>query len=216
MWHQRKGFPRPHGLKSSHLFAPLLLLYEPSVSQPKPTPAATASTSSVPQDVEMDTSSPAAPPAAPPSSSTPAPVSVPDTASVTQPTTPAATPAATAPPAAAPAFGDMSTFLSGEALQSAINNMTEMGFPRDQVLRAMRASYNNADRAVEYLMTVRFVPGCLTNSTNELLGDSRPFGGRGCWPNSTYCSSSNSTCGCCCSNPSSRTTSKSASKLVSG
>jgi len=47
----------------------------------------------------------------------------------------------------------MSTFLSGEALQSAINNMTEMGFPRDQVLRAMRASYNNADRAVEYLMT---------------------------------------------------------------
>lgn len=122
------------------------------VSKPKPTPAATASTSSAPQDVQMDTSPPA-PPAAPPSSSTPAPVLVSDTTSVTQPTTPAATPAATAPPAAAPAFGDMSTFLSGEALQSAITNMTEMGFPRDQVLRAMRASYNNADRAVEYLMT---------------------------------------------------------------
>ncbi|KAF8161041.1 hypothetical protein B0H34DRAFT_699163 [Crassisporium funariophilum] len=50
-------------------------------------------------------------------------------------------------------FTDPSTFLSGESLQSAINNMIEMGFPRDEVLRAMRASFNNADRAVEYLMT---------------------------------------------------------------
>ena len=54
-----------------------------------------------------------------------------------------------------PAFGDPSAFLSGAGLQDAINNMIEMGFPRDQVLRAMRASFNNADRAVEHLMTVR-------------------------------------------------------------
>ncbi|KAJ7807938.1 hypothetical protein B0H13DRAFT_1668942, partial [Mycena leptocephala] len=44
-------------------------------------------------------------------------------------------------------------FPIGKALQSTISNMVNMGFEPDQVKRALRASYNNPDRAVEYLTT---------------------------------------------------------------
>ncbi|RKP24303.1 XPC-binding domain-containing protein [Syncephalis pseudoplumigaleata] len=43
--------------------------------------------------------------------------------------------------------------VTGEHFEQAVQNMVEMGFPRDEVMRAMRASFNNPDRAVEYLMT---------------------------------------------------------------
>ena len=44
----------------------------------------------------------------------------------------------------------------GPALQEAIQNMEAMGFERSQINAAMRAAFNNPDRAVEYLLTVGF------------------------------------------------------------
>jgi UV excision repair protein RAD23 len=51
----------------------------------------------------------------------------------------------------------------GAQRAEAIANMEAMGFERSQIEAAMRAAFNNPDRAVEYLLTVRttIIP-CLT------------------------------------------------------
>lgn len=41
----------------------------------------------------------------------------------------------------------------GEDYEKTIKEMSEMGFERSQVIAAMQASYNNPDRAVEYLLS---------------------------------------------------------------
>ncbi|CAG8552794.1 4484_t:CDS:2 [Paraglomus brasilianum] len=50
-------------------------------------------------------------------------------------------------------LGDVNSLVVGAEYESAIQNIMEMGFERDQVVKAMRASFNNPTRAVEYLMT---------------------------------------------------------------
>eukprot|EP01116_Phalansterium_solitarium_P015617 TRINITY_DN3468_c0_g1_i1.p1 TRINITY_DN3468_c0_g1~~TRINITY_DN3468_c0_g1_i1.p1 ORF type:complete len:371 (-),score=92.77 TRINITY_DN3468_c0_g1_i1:526-1638(-) len=90
---------------------------------------------------------------------TPAPTPAPAPAAVAAPEAPkpaeaaAPTPVAEAPAAsgASPASA-ASTLVTGSAFETAVAQLEEMGFPKDQVLRAMRASFNNPDRAVEYLM----------------------------------------------------------------
>lgn len=44
-----------------------------------------------------------------------------------------------------------SALVTGQMYEEAVKQMIDMGFPREQVQRAMRASFNNPDRAVEYL-----------------------------------------------------------------
>lgn len=46
-----------------------------------------------------------------------------------------------------------SELATGDSLNAKIEQIMEMGFPRDDVVKALRAAYNNPDRAVEYLMT---------------------------------------------------------------
>ena len=114
---------------------------------------------------------PAAPPPAaaatapaPSSSSTdPAVLATPSPAGAALPAPAASATASTASTAAAAAdarasFGDPSALALGPALQSAIKSMEEMGYDRAEIDQAMRAAFNNPDRAVEYLLTVRFLP----------------------------------------------------------
>ncbi|KAG8944275.1 hypothetical protein FRC04_002071 [Tulasnella sp. 424] len=126
----------------------------------KPKAAAAPAASATPASASSSTPAPTAsvpplsdqvPPAPVPAPAEPA-IQPPAQSTATATTTTTDATATSEPAAELPAFGDMSAFVTGSALQSSIDNMVEMGFPKDQVLAAMRASFNNPDRAVDYLM----------------------------------------------------------------
>ncbi len=73
------------------------------------------------------------------------------------------------------AVNDDSTFVRGAEYQNTINNLMEMGFEREQVVKALRASFNHPDRAVEYLFSVRFVYSLISIRYSKIMVLIRAF-----------------------------------------
>ena len=149
----REGFFGFDGLKGVHISLSGIYRFINSISQPKVTAGASASTTTTAHPTQQ------VQPAQPtqPTTTEPAP-------QLPQPTT-------EQPPATA---GPGSGFLTGPALATAIDGIVEMGFPREEVQRAMRASFNNPDRAVEYLMTVSRLDVLIFGYSSSGLGYPRP------------------------------------------
>lgn len=112
----------------------VIMVSKPS-SSAKPSPTAETVPTSTVESKPVATPEEAKPVAAQDNSATP------PAAPVTQ----SAVPAASTDPS--------SNIVLGEELNQVITRIMDMGYARDEVERALRASYNNPERAVEYLLT---------------------------------------------------------------
>ncbi|CAH0480812.1 unnamed protein product [Peronospora belbahrii] len=119
------------------------------VTKPKAAkPSATTTTASSTTSVSTTDAAPVVPVSAPAFNTSSASSSSSATApAVSTPSVPPATTAANA------STGEGSNVVTAEQMGATVQQLVDMGFPEDQVRSALRAAFNNPERAVEYLMT---------------------------------------------------------------
>ncbi|XP_044937597.1 UV excision repair protein RAD23 homolog B isoform X1 [Mustela putorius furo] len=176
-----------------------------TTQQSSPATTTTVSSSTAPAVAQAPTPAPALAPTPSPASITPAPTtasSEPAPASATQPEKPAEkpaeTPVATSPTATDSTSGDSSrsnlfedatsALVTGQSYENMVTEIMSMGYEREQVIAALRASFNNPDRAVEYLLMG--IPG---DRESQAVVDTPPAVSTGAPPSSVAAAAATTT-----------------------
>ncbi|KAK5580307.1 hypothetical protein RB653_000323 [Dictyostelium firmibasis] len=123
----------------------VMMIKKPRESAPNTTPAAPAAPATTTAEPTQSTTN---------NTSTTTPTTVPTPTNNT-PATPNPTPTTSSTPGSTSTTSPQqsSDFATGSELEATIKNIIDMGFERDQVLRALRLTFNNAERAIEYLVS---------------------------------------------------------------